>query len=146
MSAARTVVILCTGNSCRSQMAEGLLRARAGGRLEVRSAGTRPAAEVHPFAIRAMAEVDIDISDQRPKTTADLGPGPFDLAVTVCGNAKETCPHLPGARSQIHMGFEDPADATGSDEERMAVFRRVRDEIASRLPEIEAALDEEDRR
>jgi len=146
MSSTPSVVFLCTGNSCRSQMAEGLLRARSGDRLEVLSAGTRPAEEVHPFAVRAMAEIEVDISDQRPKTTTDLGPGPFDLAITVCGNAKEACPHLPGARSQIHMGFDDPADATGSDDEQMTVFRRVRDEIASRLPEIETALDEENQR
>ncbi len=143
MTSRPVVVFLCTGNSCRSQMAEGLLRARAGDRLEVRSAGTRPAPEVHPLAVRAMAEIEIDISDLRPKTTLDLGSDPFDLAVTVCGNARDTCPHLPGAHRQVHVGFDDPADATGSDEEKMVVFRRVRDEITSRLTEIEAALDGE---
>jgi len=141
MNARPVVAFLCTGNSCRSQMAEGLLRARAGDRLEVRSAGTRPASEVHPLAIRAMAELDLDISAQTPKTVDALGE--VDLAVTVCGGARDACPHLPGARKRIHVGFDDPADATGTDEEKMTVFRRVRDEISAALPAIEAALEED---
>jgi len=127
------VVFLCTGNSCRSQMGEGLLRRRFGDRIEALSAGTRPADEVHPLAIRAMAEIGVDISGQRPKTIEDLGPEPVDLAITVCGNARDTCPHLATAREQIHVGFDDPADATGTEEERFAVFRRVRDEIAAEV-------------
>jgi arsenate reductase len=123
-------------------MAEGLLRVRAGDRIDVRSAGTRSAPRVHPLAVTAMAEIGIDISKQRPKGLADIGPGPFDLAVTVCDHASTACPHLPGAERQIHVGFDDPADATGTEEERLAVFRRVRAEIAARLTEIEAALEE----
>ena len=142
MTSRQVVVFLCTGNSCRSQMAEGLLRAREGSRLDVRSAGTRPAARVHPQAVAAMAELGIDISDRRPKLLSDLGPGPFDLVVTVCDRAGQACPRLPGAHLQIHAAFDDPADATGTDDERMAVFRRVRDEIAAHLPALESALEE----
>ncbi len=127
------VVFLCTGNSCRSQMAEGLLRRRLGEGVESLSAGTRPTAEVHPLAVRAMADIGIDISGQRPKTIDALGDAPVDLAITVCGNAREACPHLPGAREQIHIGFDDPADATGSEAEILSVFRRVRDEIAAEV-------------
>ncbi len=127
------VVILCTGNSCRSQMGEGLLRRRLGDCVEALSAGTRPADEVHPLAIRAMAEIGEDISGQSPKTIEDLGDAPVDLAITVCGNARDTCPHLAIAREQIHVGFDDPAAAVGSETERLAVFRRVRDEIASEV-------------
>jgi arsenate reductase (thioredoxin) len=142
MESRPVVVFVCTGNSCRSQMAEGLLRARSGERLDVRSAGTHSTPRVHPLAVTAMAEIGIDISEQQPKDLADLGPGPINLAVTVCDHASRTCPRLPGAARQIHVGFDDPADADGTDEQKMAVFRRVRDEIAARLPEIERALGE----
>jgi arsenate reductase len=141
MSRRARIVFLCTGNSCRSQMAEGLLRDRFGDRVESLSAGTRPAGEVHPLAVRAMAEVGIDLTGQRPKTVLDLGPGPFHLALTVCDNAREACPSLPGALRQEHLGFPDPADAEGTEEERMAVFRRVRDEIAAAVAELEARLE-----
>jgi arsenate reductase len=127
------IVFLCTGNSCRSQMAEGLLRRRLGDRVDVASAGTRPAGLVHPFAIRAMAEIDVDISDHRPKTITGLGDAPIDLAITVCDDANQACPHFPGAREQIHVGFDDPAHALGPEDEVMAVFRRVRDEIATEV-------------
>ncbi len=133
MSTPPRVVFLCTGNSCRSQMGEGLLRRRLGERIEALSAGTRPAGEVHPLAIRAMAEIGIDISGQTPKTIDALGDATVGLAITVCGNARDTCPHLAIAREQIHVGFDDPADATGTEEERFAVFRRVRDGIAAEV-------------
>ncbi len=133
MSSIPRVVFLCTGNSCRSQMAEGLLRRRLGPGVEALSAGTLPTDRVHPLAVRALAEIGIDISDQSPKTIEALGDAPVDLAITVCGNAKEACPHLPGAREQIHVGFDDPADATGTEEEQFAMFRRVRDEIAAEV-------------
>jgi arsenate reductase len=132
------VLFLCVHNSARSQMAEGLLRARAGDRFEAFSAGNE-ATEVRPLAIRAMAELGIDISGQRSKTTAELGGQRFDYAVTVCEDAKEACPYYANAAHQVHWGFEDPAAATGSDDERLAVFRRVRDEIAASIDEFVSA-------
>ncbi|HUP83351.1 MAG TPA: arsenate reductase ArsC [Candidatus Limnocylindria bacterium] len=134
MDGRQAVLFLCVHNSARSQMAEGLLRARAGDRFEAFSAGN-VATEVRPLAIRAMAELGIDISRQRSKTTADLGGQRFDYAVTVCDDAREACPYYANASHQIHWGFDDPAAAGGSEEERMAVFRRVRDEIAARIDE-----------
>ena len=119
-------------------MAEGLLRARAGDRFEAFSAGNE-ATEVRPLAIAAMAELGIDISNQRSKTTADLGGQRFDYAVTVCQEATEACPYYPNAAHQVHWGFDDPAAATGTDEERLAVFRRVRDEIAASIDEFVSA-------
>ncbi len=140
------VLFLCTHNSSRSQMAEGLLRARGGNRYEVFSAGTHPRA-VHPLAIKAMAELGIDISEQsghRAKgieTFADAPP--MDLVVTVCDEAAEECPYFPRARRKAHWGFPDPSGATGSEAERLAVFRRVRDAIAAR---IEAFVQQEQER
>jgi arsenate reductase (thioredoxin) len=130
------VLFLCTHNSSRSQMAEGLLRARGGKRFEVFSAGTHPRA-VHPLAIKALAELGIDISEgagHRAKgiETFDDAP-PMDLVVTVCDEAAEECPYFPRAHRQAHWGFPDPSAATGSEEERLAVFRRVRDAIAARI-------------
>ena len=132
------VLFLCVHNSARSQMAEGLLRARAGDRFEAYSAGNE-ATEVRPLAIRAMAELGIDITGQRSKTTADLGGQRFDYAVTVCEDGKEACPYYANAAHQVHWGFEDPAAATGSEEERLNVFRRVRDEIAACIDEFVSA-------
>lgn len=128
----RRVLFLCTHNSARSQMAEGFLRAKAGDRFEARSAGTEATA-VHPLAIRAMAERGIDISGHRSKLAADLAPGPWDYLITVCDDANERCPFVPGTMKRLHWSFEDPSRATGSEEERLAVFRRVRDQIESRL-------------
>jgi arsenate reductase len=134
----RRVLILCTGNSCRSQMAEGWIRERLGGRWEARSAGTHPAGRVHPLAVRAMAEAGIDISGARPERVERYLHEPWDLVVTVCDAANETCPVFPRPVPRRHVSFLDPAGAEGSEEERMAVFRRVRDEIRDRLlPEIE---------
>jgi arsenate reductase len=130
------VLFLCTHNSSRSQMAEGLLRARGGPRYTVFSAGTHPRA-VHPLAIRAMAELGIDLSEvagyraKGVETFADQPP--MDLVVTVCDEAAEECPLFPGARRQAHWSFPDPSAATGTDEERLAVFRQVRDAIAQRM-------------
>ena len=126
------VLILCTGNSARSQMAEGLLRHDAGGRFDVFSAGTKPSA-VRPEAIAAMQELGIDISGHRSKSVDEFAGQRFDYVLTVCDNARESCPVFPGAARRIHRAFEDPALAQGSEQERLAVFRRVRDEIREYL-------------
>ncbi len=141
MPLARTrVLFLCVHNSARSQMAEGLLRARGGDRFEAFSAGNE-ATEVRPLAIVAMAELGIDISAQRSKTTADLGGARFDYSITVCDDAKEACPYYANAAQQVHWAFDDPSAATGSEDERLAVFRRVRDEIAARVDEFVSAAN-----
>ncbi|HET9111192.1 MAG TPA: arsenate reductase ArsC [Ktedonobacterales bacterium] len=129
------VLFLCTHNSSRSQMAEGLLRARGGSDFEALSAGTESRG-IHPLAIAAMAEIGIDISEaagHRSKSLQEYVGQPIDLVVTVCDEAAEACPYFPGARRQAHWGFPDPSAATGSEEERLAVFRQVRDAIAARL-------------
>ena len=113
-------------------MAEGMLRAWAGDRFEVHSAGVE-ATEVRPLAIRAMAELGIDIRDQTSKRIDTYDGQEFDAAITVCDDAKEACPYFPRAETQLHWSFEDPSGATGSEEERLAVFRRVRDEIGVRI-------------
>ena len=122
------VLILCTGNSARSQMAEGLLRHDAGDRFEVFSAGTRPG-HVRPEAITVMAEIGIDLAGHRSKHVDEFAGEPFDLVLTVCDNAKEVCPIFPGGTRMAHHSFDDPAVSHGTEEERLALFRRVRDEI-----------------
>jgi len=122
------VLFICTQNSCRSQMAEALLRLRFGDTCEAHSAGTDPS-RVNPWAIRVMAELDVDISGQVSKHVERYVDQTFDLVVTTCDSAKETCPIFSGASRLIHHGFEDPAAAVGSDEVILATFRRVRDEI-----------------
>jgi len=134
------VLILCTGNSCRSQMAEGLVNHLLSGEWEARSAGTKPADRVHPLAVRAMAEEGFDISAGVPEVVDRHLDEPWDLVVTVCESAKETCPVFPRPVETVHMPFDDPAEAEGSEEEKMAVFRRVRDEIRDRLIEALHAL------
>lgn len=124
-----TVLILCTGNSCRSHLAEGILRAAAGDLLNVQSAGSKPSGYVHPLAIKAMKEIGIDISGHRSKHMNDFLSQPVETVITVCGNADQVCPMFPGQLNRHHWGFDDPAHATGTDEEKLAVFRRVRDEI-----------------
>jgi arsenate reductase len=124
-----TVLILCTGNSCRSHMAEGILRAAAGDQFNVASAGSKPAGYVHPLAIRALAEIGIDISGHRSKHMEEFYNAPVETVITVCGNADQACPMFPGQRNRYHWGFEDPAHAEGSDEEKFTFFRRVRDQI-----------------
>ena len=126
------VLILCTGNSCRSQMAEGFLRRAAGDRFEVFSAGVNPTA-VNPFAIKVMAEAGVDISAHTSKSAAGFAGQPFDYVMTVCDNARQTCPVFPGRYEAIHWDIEDPAGADGSEEERLAFFRKVRDEIHARV-------------
>lgn len=126
------VLFLCVHNSARSQMAEGMLRAWAGDRFEVHSAGNE-VSEVRPLAIRAMAEIGIDISGHRSKHLTEYAGQSFDMAINVCDDAKEACPYFPGGRQQLHWSFDDPSGAQGSEEERLAVFRRVRDEIGERI-------------
>jgi arsenate reductase len=132
------ILVLCTGNSARSQMAEGLLRARDPS-LEVYSAGTRPAARVHPAAVEAMREVGIDIGAAIPKSVAQFLDQAFDAVVTVCDDANETCPVFLGkVGRRRHIGFEDPARAGGTPEDVLAAFRRVRDQIARQLADFTA--------
>ena len=125
----KKILILCTGNSCRSQMAEGFLKS-FDSELEVYSAGTNPSKQVHPKAIQVMKEVGIDLSQNYPKMVDKFLNESFDFVITVCDNAKETCPVFIGkVGKQLHIGFEDPADATGTEEEILNTFRRIRDEI-----------------
>ena len=139
MSDKKRVLILCTGNSARSQMAEGLLRHDAGERFEVESAGTK-ASSVRPEAISAMRELGIDISRQRSKDVGEFAGQPFDYVITVCDNARETCPVFFGSAQKLHRSFEDPAAFIGSNEERLALFRRVRDELRAYLREFSARV------
>ena len=130
----QTVLILCTGNSARSQMAEGLLRHDAGDRFDVSSAGTHPS-RVRPEAIAVMREIGIDISGHRSKSVDEFASRNFDYVLTVCDQAKESCPIYPGHGNRLHHSFDDPAAAGGSDEDKLAAFRRVRDEIRAYLRE-----------
>jgi len=124
------ILILCTGNSCRSQMAERILKSMDPENLRVHSAGTHPAARVHPLAIEVMEEAGYDMSETYPKIIDDFLNRSFDYVITVCDHAKETCPvFLGNVRHRLHIGFDDPAEAQGTEEEVLAVFRRVRDEI-----------------
>ena len=123
------VLILCTGNSCRSHLAEGILRHAAGDLVEVQSAGSNPSGYVHPMAIAVMQEIGIDISAHRSKHMNEFLSRDVRTVITVCGNADQACPMFPGQVHRHHWGFDDPAHATGIDEERLATFRRVRDEI-----------------
>ena len=123
------ILILCTGNSCRSHLAEGLLRRALGDGWEVASAGSKPAGYVHPLAIRAMSEEGIDISTHHSKHLEEFLTRDVETVITVCGNADQACPMFPGQVNRHHWGFDDPAHASGSELEQMAVFRRVRDEI-----------------
>ncbi len=124
-----SILVLCTGNSCRSHLAEGILRAVAGDLLDVHSAGSKPAGYVHPLGIRVMREIDIDISGHRSKHMNDFLGQEIETVITVCGNADQACPVFPGQSNRHHWGFDDPAHAVGTEEEQLAVFRRVRDEI-----------------
>jgi arsenate reductase len=137
------VLFLCTGNSCRSQMAEGLLRSLAGDRFDAASAGTHPAG-LNRTAVAAMKEIGIDISHHRSKDASEFDGQRFDAVITVCDRAKEACPLFPGAKVMLHWGLEDPAEAPGSDEERLAVFRRVRGEVSDRIREFVAGQTRRD--
>jgi arsenate reductase len=124
-----TVLVLCTGNSCRSHLAEGILRAAAGDALNVQSAGSNPAGYVHPLAIQVMKEIGIDISAHHSKHMNEFLKQPVETVITVCGNADQACPMFPGQLNRHHWGFDDPAHVVGTDEEKLKVFRRVRDQI-----------------
>lgn len=128
-----TVLILCTGNSCRSHLAEGLLRSMAGDLFDVQSAGSKPAGYVHPLAIRAMGEIGIDLTRHRSKHMNEFLQTPIETVITVCGNADQACPVFPGQVNRHHWPFDDPAHATGTEEEKFEVFRRVREEIRRTL-------------
>jgi arsenate reductase len=124
-----TILILCTGNSCRSHIAEGFLRAAAGGLVNVQSAGSNPTGHVHPLAIKVMAEAGIDLSGHRSKHLKEFLDQPVNTVITVCGNLDQGCPIFPGQVNRHHWPFLDPAKATGSEEEILACFRRVSDEM-----------------
>ncbi|HZT33015.1 MAG TPA: arsenate reductase ArsC [Bryobacteraceae bacterium] len=128
----KRVLILCTGNSARSQMAEGLWRQEGGSRFEVFSAGTHPTA-VRPEAIAVMQEIGIDISGHRSKSVDEFAGEELDYVVTVCDHARESCPVFPGGAQRLHWSFEDPAAVQGSEDERKAAFRQIRDQIHQRI-------------
>nr|WP_315853452.1 arsenate reductase ArsC [Bremerella alba] len=129
----KRVLIICTGNSCRSQMAEAIWKLLGQGKWEAYSAGSKPSGYVHPLAIEAMKEWGVDISSYESKLASNFWNQPFDLVVTVCDNAKEEFPVYPGAKEMLHWPFNDPAEAQGTDAENMPTFRRVRDEIKTKI-------------
>ena len=131
----RKVLFLCTGNSCRSQMAEAIVNARMGDSWDAYSAGTKPAGYVHPLALAVLAEIGIQ-HEERSKHADEYRTVPFDLVVTVCDDAAENCPVWLGPGKRVHLGFPDPAKATGSEDEVLAVFRAVRDDIALKAVEL----------
>ena len=137
-----TVLILCTGNSCRSHLAEGVLRAAAGDLVEVHSAGSQPAGYVHPKAIQVMKEIGLDISGHTSKHMNGFLDRKITTVITVCGNADQACPMFPGQVNRHHWGFDDPAHATGTEEEILKQFRRVRDEIRKVFEAYAAGLRE----
>ena len=140
-----TVLILCTGNSCRSHMAEGILRAAVGDLVNVQSAGSNPAGYVHPLAIKALSEIGIDISGHRSKHLDEFLTQPVQTVITVCGNADQACPVFPGRVNRHHWPFDDPAHAPGSEAGQMEVFRRVRDEIRRFVEKLPEALERRER-
>lgn len=123
------ILILCTGNSCRSHLAEGILKAQLGDAFRIESAGSKPAGHVHPLAIRVMREINIDIGHHRSKHLEEFLDDNVETVITVCGNADQACPIFPGQVNRHHFPFDDPAHAVGSEDEQLSVFRRVRDEI-----------------
>jgi arsenate reductase len=130
----KRVLFLCTGNSARSQMAEAIVNARMGDTWQAFSAGTQPTGYVHPYAIRVLAEIGIDISGARTKSAEEFRGATFDLVVTVCDDAAENCPVWLGEGKRVQLGFPDPAKASGTDEQIIAVFRKVRDDIEVQMP------------
>jgi arsenate reductase (thioredoxin) len=132
-SHAQRVLFVCTGNSCRSHMAEAWLRQLGGAQFASFSAGAKPAGFVHPLAVRVMGEAGIDLSGHASKPLDQFRGQPFDFVITVCDRARESCPVFPGAARQLHWSFPDPAEAAGTDVEKLAVFRRIRDEIRRRV-------------
>ena len=129
-----TVLFVCTHNSSRSQVAEGLLRDRYGGRYEVHSAGTDPGG-VNPFAVEVMKEIGIDISDHTSDSIDAYADAPLDIVVTVCDDAAENCPYIPAEKENLHRGFEDPSAVEGDDDKKRAAFRRIRDELSDWIDE-----------
>lgn len=129
----KRVLILCTGNSCRSQMAEGLWRKLGKGEWECFSAGSKPAGYIHPMAIEVMREIGIELSNARSKYLGEFSDQSFDLVITVCDSAHEACPAFPGAKHMLHWPFDDPAHAIGNEEQKRTVFREVRDQIHRRI-------------
>lgn len=129
MKPAPAILILCTGNSCRSHLAEGILRQALGSAFRIESAGSQPAGFVHPLAIRALSEIGIDISGHRSKHLDEFLGDEIETVITVCGNADQACPMFPGQVNRHHFPFEDPAHAAGTEAEQLQVFRRIRDEI-----------------
>ena len=129
MSHRPLILILCTGNSCRSQMAEGFLAREVGDLYQVASAGSQPTGEVHPLAVRVMGEVGVDLSRARSKSLLEFEDSPVQVVITVCGFADEACPVFPGQLARHHFPFDDPARAAGTEEEILAQFRRIRDEV-----------------
>ncbi len=137
----KRILILCTGNSARSQMAEGIMRSLSDGKLEIFSAGTKPGVRVHPTAIKVMKEIGIDISTHYPKSVDQFLEESFDWVITVCDSANESCPFFSGeVKQRIHMGFEDPAAATGNEEAVLEKFRTVRDQINESMKSFIAEL------
>jgi len=134
------VLFLCTGNSCRSQMAEGFLREFGGDAFEVASAGVDPI-RINPLAIRVMAEAAVDISGQYSKSVDEMTAGHFDYVITVCDRAREACPVFPRAARSLHWSFDDPAEAPGAEEDRLIVFRRVRDEVSAQVRRFVSKID-----
>ncbi len=140
----KRVLFLCTGNSARSQMAEGLVNHFMGDAWEASSAGTRPAGYVHPLAIKALAEIDIDISRQQSKSVEVFRGVDFDQVITVCDNAAKNCPVWLGKGNHVHLGFPDPAAAEGGDAAKLHIFRQVRNAIQGRVLEYLIQIDEMD--
>jgi len=134
MGEGKRVLLICTGNSARSQMAEGLMNHLSHGQWKVQSAGVFPS-NVHPLAIRVMGEIGIDISQQTSKSIDPLVKKKFDYVITLCDDAAQSCPNFPGAGIRLHWPFEDPAAAIGTLEEKLMVFRKVRDEIKTKMEE-----------
>jgi arsenate reductase len=133
VSERKRVLFLCTGNSARSQIAEGWLRHRAGDQFEAFSAGTEPRSTINPLAIKVMDVVGVNIAAQHPKGLEPFVNEPWDFVITVCDRARESCPIFPRREEQIHWSFRDPAEATGDEDQRLQVFRQVRDEITRRI-------------
>lgn len=140
----RRVLFLCTGNSCRSQMAEAIVNTRLGNHWEAVSAGTQPAGYVHPMAVEVLAELGIDWRGRSSKSADLFRDIPFDLVVTVCDSAAKNCPLWLGQGKRVHLGFPDPAAVTGSPEEVLAAFRQVRDAIAEQIPALLQKWDDTD--
>ncbi len=129
------ILVICTGNSARSQMAEGLLRHLGGDAVQAMSGGSRPAERVHPLAVRAMAEIGIDIRAHRPKHLSSFIGRPIDWVIVVCARAARDCPHFPGSQATLHWFYDDPAEVEGNEEQRLAAFSAVRDDLTRRIRE-----------